>query len=216
MSEETPKYTCLWDKLKRPPASALKAIGGGRLKGMTDISPQWRYQALTEALGPCGVGWKFTIDRLWNECGPDGIVFAFAQVSLFVNIDGWSEGIPGVGGSMLVDKEKSGLHGSDEAFKMAVTDALSVAMKMIGVAADIYLGNWDGSKYKEPPVDKNAKISAEQADDLQKLVTVVGADADKFLEYISKLVKFEVKAFEDVPARVYAQAVLALEAKGKK
>lgn len=30
---------------------------------------------------------------------------------------------------------------------MAMTDALSVAFKAVGVAADIYLGNYDGSKY---------------------------------------------------------------------
>ena len=36
---------------------------------------------------------------------------------------------------------------------MAVTDAFSTALKMLGVAADIYAGRWDGSKYKEslPP-----------------------------------------------------------------
>ena len=34
---------------------------------------------------------------------------------------------------------------------MAVTDAFSTALKMLGVAADIYAGAWDGSKYHETP-----------------------------------------------------------------
>ena len=46
----------LWEAVKQPPASALKPIGGGRLKGMTDIKPQWRYLVMTEQFGPCGFG----------------------------------------------------------------------------------------------------------------------------------------------------------------
>ena len=34
---------------------------------------------------------------------------------------------------------------------MAVTDAFSTALKMLGVAADIYAGRWDGSKYRDTP-----------------------------------------------------------------
>ncbi|MBW2621295.1 MAG: hypothetical protein JRD68_00185 [Deltaproteobacteria bacterium] len=139
-----------WDAMKRPPPEVLKKIEGGRLKNKTDISPQWRYQIMTEQYGPCGVGWKYDIVRLWTEPGPKDQIFAFAQVNVYVK-DGetWSDPIPGIGGSMLVELEKGGLHANDEGFKMAVTDALGVALKMLGVAADIYLGSWDGSKYRD-------------------------------------------------------------------
>lgn len=140
----------LWDKLRTPPPSALKKIQGGRLKGMSDISPQWRYEIMTEVFGACGMGWSFVIDKLWTEPGSDGQVFAFAQVSvMYKEGEKWSEGIQGVGGSMLIAKEKSGLHCSDEAFKMATTDAIGTALKMIGVAADVYAGKCD-SKYQKP------------------------------------------------------------------
>ena len=152
-----------YNKLRRPPVTALKTIGAGRLKGKSDINPQWRYEAMTEVFGPCGTGWKFTIDKLWNEPGADGAIFAFAQISLCVfSEDGtWSDPIPGVGGHQLIVKESAGLHNNDEAFKMAVTDALSTAMKMLGVAADIYAGLWDGSKYNDPkpaPTTKQTPI----------------------------------------------------------
>jgi outer membrane protein assembly factor BamB len=150
-----------WNKVKQPPASALKKITGGRLTGKTDINPQWRYEVMTEVFGTCGVGWKYTVDKLWREDATDGQVFAFAQVSIETKLpdevikksleDGlviyWSQPIQGIGGSMLVEKEKAGLHSNDEGYKMAVTDALGTAMKMLGVAADIYAGKWDGSKY---------------------------------------------------------------------
>jgi len=139
----------IWNAVKRPPPEALKTITGGRLSGMTDIKPQWRYQAMTELFGSCGAGWKFDIVKLWTESGNDGQVLAFANINLYYRSgEGWAEPIPGVGGSMLVTKEKFGLHSSDEGFKMAVTDALSTAMKVLGVGADIYSGMWDGTKYK--------------------------------------------------------------------
>lgn len=142
----------LWNAVKQPPATALKEIKGGRLSGMTDIKPQWRYLAMTEQFGPCGTGWRFTIEKLWTEAGSDDQIVAFASINLFIASDGkWSDPIPGIGGSMLVAKEKNGPHTSDEAYKMAVTDGLSTAMKLLGVAADVYMGNWDGSKFKEEP-----------------------------------------------------------------
>jgi hypothetical protein len=149
--------TRIWENVKQPPPHALKQINAGRLKGKTDINPQWRYQALTEQFGPCGTGWKYEVKKVWNEPVSDGQIFAFAEVHLyFKEDDKWSDPIPGIGGSMLIVKEKAGLHASDEGYKMAITDALSVACKMIGVAADIYAGRWDGKKYAGVPVNKNS------------------------------------------------------------
>lgn len=146
----------LWNALNRPPKRALKTISGGRLSGKTDINPQWRYEALTEKLGACGIGWKYDIVKVWNEPDGTGQIASFAEVHLYLKIDGeWSQAIPGIGGSMFVEKQSKGLYCSDECYKMAITDALSVAMKMVGVAADIYAGLWDGSKYKD--VEKPAQ-----------------------------------------------------------
>ncbi|MCW7076406.1 MAG: hypothetical protein OCU18_03830 [Candidatus Syntrophoarchaeum sp.] len=154
-----------YKKLATPPAHALKEIRGGRLKGKTDISPQWRIEAMTSEYGECGVGWKFEIVRFWTEQGDNLQVMAFAQINLYTRIkdDLWSAPVPGVGGSMMIEKERNGLHTNDEAWKMAVTDALGTAMKMLGVAADIYMGFWDGSKYIVPdtagePVSKEQML----------------------------------------------------------
>ena len=143
----------IWQKVARPPKEALKQIEGGRLKGKTDISPQWRLKVMTELFGPCGTTWGYTIDRLWTETGHGGEVMAFAQVTLWYLLvtekDTYRANVPGIGGAALVANERNGLYSNDEAYKMAVTDALSVAMKALGVAADIYAGLWDGTKYKE-------------------------------------------------------------------
>ena len=145
-----------WDKVKQPPDHALKIIGGGRLKGMTDIKPIWRMQSLTEEYGPCGIGWKYTIDKLWTELGSENQVFAFATISLFIKSDEvWSDPIPGIGGSMLVTMEKNGLYSNDEGYKMAITDAFSVACKALGIGTNIYAGLSD-TKYNKPK-EENGK-----------------------------------------------------------
>ena len=140
----------IYNKLARPPKDTLKTISGGRLTGMTDIKPQWRIKAMTEQFGPCGIGWTYSIDKTWSEPGGSSDVMCFAIVSVKIKYgESWSEPFPGIGGSQIIEKESKGLHTNDEGYKMAVTDALSVAFKMIGVAADIYMGNWDGTKYRE-------------------------------------------------------------------
>lgn len=151
----------IYESLSRPPKDALKEIWGGKLKGMTDINPQWRYKVMTEKFGLIGVGWKYEVQKLWTEQGAGGEVLAFARVAVFVK-DGenWSEPIEGIGGSKLVALEKGAPVSNDEGYKMAVTDAFSTALKMLGVAADIYAGRWDGSKYRDTPDQLPPKAQA--------------------------------------------------------
>lgn len=185
-----------WDKISKPPITALKAISAGRLKGKSDINPMWRMQAMTELYGPCGTGWKYTIDKLWSEAGDGVQIASFALVSLFYKVgEHWSDPIPGIGGSMLIEQESKGPHTSDEAYKMAVTDALSVAMKALGMAAEIYLGNFDGSKYavkkeaqnqtattETPPVNKNL---------LTELMAYCGGDVEKADTVLKRISHYE-------------------------
>ena len=153
------------------PNAAKRTIKGGRLNGKTDINPMWRISVLTEMFGPCGLGWKYTITRREMVPGANGEVSCFVDIELRYSYEGvWSDPIPGTGGSSFIAKERDGLYTSDECFKMALTDALSVACKALGIGADVY---WEqGSKYtqhqkeetpkkeeppKKAPVPSNAK-----------------------------------------------------------
>ena len=139
----------LYDKIREVPVEAQKSIGGGRLKGMTDINPMWRIKTLTENFGICGIGWKTVIVDKWIDKGEKSESVANVRIHLFVKIDGeWSEAIEGIGGSMFVAQEKFGAFTSDEAFKMAYTDAISVACKMLGMGADVYWSK-DCTKYSK-------------------------------------------------------------------
>ena len=138
----------IWNDIKRPPSSVLKKIDFGYLKGKSDINPQWRLMAMTQAFGVVGHGWTYRIVRTWSETGSDGQVMAFSEVAVKTKLNGeWGEEFSGTGGSTIVELSKGNLKSNDEGYKMATTDALSVAFKAVGVAADIYLGCFDGSKY---------------------------------------------------------------------
>ncbi len=144
----------IYNASKECPENALRTIQAGKLKGKSDINPIWRIKKLTELFGPCGIGWKISDIQYWTEPGAGGEVTAWCRLNLYVKCDGeWSDGIEGVGGSMLVDTQRGNLATNDEAYKMAQTDAISVACKLLGFAADVY---WqaDRTKYsgnEDPP-----------------------------------------------------------------
>lgn len=151
----------IYNAVRSVPDSAKRQIGAGRLKGKTDINPMWRLKTLTEQFGPCGIGWKYVITDKRLEQGANGEVAAFLDIDLFVKADGvWSDAIPGTGGSAFVAKEKNGPYTSDECFKMALTDAISVACKALGFGADVY---WeaDRSKYDKPESKQEAPVLCE-------------------------------------------------------
>lgn len=141
----------IYDQVRICPPEAQKPITGGNLNGKTDINPMWRIKTLTEQFGPCGIGWKTENEKFWTDTGANGEVIAWCSMSLrYKQGDEWSAPVFGIGGSMLVATQRGKLASNDEAYKMAYTDAISVACKSLGFAADIY---WeaDRTKYGDCP-----------------------------------------------------------------
>ena len=172
-----------WEKFMEVPKNAQKLIPAGRLKGMTDINPMWRIKVLTEQFGLCGIGWKYEITNKQIIKGAGEEQAAFVDINLFIKVDGeWSDPIQGTGGSMFITAEKSGLHTSDECFKMALTDAISVACKALGIGANVYWNTSD-SKYSGKQAPQGNPQGNPQAPKNQ-----AGKPTEKMLGYIYKLV----------------------------
>lgn len=140
-------------QLEQPSADALNAISGGKLKGKTDINPQWKIEKMTEVFGPCGVGWRAELVDVKFQTMSNGEVLVFMQAALYIRVDGdWSAPVYGFGGDFAMCLEKGQLVCNDEATKMCWTDALGNAMKHLGVAANVWrkAGKNNGSKYSRP------------------------------------------------------------------
>lgn len=156
----------IFNKVRQVPQSALKIIGAGRLKNMSDVNPMWRILAMTDTFGICGIGWKYEITKQWTETYGNEIK-GFCNINLYIKVNGeWSDAIPGTGGSSFVSIERNGAYVNDEVYKMALTDALSVSMKSIGVAADIYFAKGAdlGTKYAINEQAANGQLPTQLVD----------------------------------------------------
>lgn len=147
----------LYNKVRAVPKEALKEIGAGRLKGKSDINPMWRIKTLTEHFGPCGIGWYYEITKQWLEQGANGEIAGFCNINLYIKVgDEWSKPIQGTGGSSFIAREKNGPYTSDEVYKMALTDAISVACKALGFGANVY---WDKDRTKYDLQSETATVA---------------------------------------------------------
>ena len=140
----------IYEGVRHVPDEAKTSFNNGRFSG-TDINPMWRIKKLTELFGPCGVGWYYEVLSERSERLTDDTMIAVVDLNLYIKTDGeWSKPIYGTGGNQLISKTKSGISTSDEGYKMALTDALSVACKALGIGADVYFSN-DKTKYTAQP-----------------------------------------------------------------
>ena len=187
----------IYNRVRQVPDEAKKAISAGRLKGMTDINPVWRIKKLTEEFGPCGIGWWTKVTDRWTETVGDETC-AFVDLELYIKVgDEWSKPITGSGGSKLATKERSGVYVSDECYKMAETDALSVACKKLGIGADVYFSA-DRTKYSQT-VDDSKKIGANDVKILMDYLQKNGISSQKIID------RYRVKALSDLTQKRYIE-----------
>lgn len=137
-----------YEAARSVPPEAQRPFDNGSFKG-TDINPMWRIKKLTEFYGPAGIGWYTEI--LSERAETYGsTVMAIVDLNLYVKENGeWSKPIFGTGGNLLVQATKSGTRPSDEGYKKAYTDALSIACKALGIGADIWWASDPTSKYAD-------------------------------------------------------------------
>ena len=155
----------IYNAVRAVPEAAKKAFDNGSFKG-TDINPMWRIKTLTEQFGPAGIGWYYEVISERHENHHD-MVMAIVDLNLYVKIDGeWSKPIYGTGGNTIIRPTKTGLKASDEGYKMALTDALSVACKALGIGADVYFEK-DRTKYTTPAEPSETPRKEEPASDKQ-------------------------------------------------
>ena len=198
----------IYNSVREVPDNAQKPIQGGNINGFTDINPMWRIKVLTEQFGPCGFGWYTEIMDQWIVAGPDGKQAAFCNINLYVKMGGeWSKPIPGTGGSAFVNIFKGSPVTSDEAYKMAYTDAISVSCKALGIGADVY---WDKDQTKYSDQGSNPPASGAMILTIQRAMESLGI-TEKQLFY-----NIGVKSWDEIGTLEFESAMEKFDAEKKK
>ena len=170
--EQYHKNMRFYGKVQDTPKEAQKEFNNGRFSG-TDINPMWRIKKLTELFGPSGIGWwtqNVQYQMVPSEATKDIAVFCTLEL-VYVDPETGLESKPvyGVGGNMFVAQRKNGPQSSDEAYKMAYTDALSIACKALGFSHDIYYQK-DRTKYTNPDDPSAGEDLAELQNNIYAMV----------------------------------------------
>lgn len=163
MAEENLRY---YNATRKVPKEAIKPIMGGRLNGKSNINPMWRIEKLTELFGPVGEGWRYEILTPLSErfvAGANNEVAVMMDVALYYRMPNgeWSEPIVGTGGNMYIVNEKNGLRTDDDGIKKALTDALSVCCKAIGIGADVYWAEGQATDNTSKPQTSKSKAQTQ-------------------------------------------------------
>ena len=159
------------------PGGAVKKITGGAYgkAGLSDINPQWRIEKMTELFGPCGDGWIWEPVECWVD---NGICYAHVTVQYLMEEGSYSKPIHGYGGTVMGRMDDSDL------YKSTITDAVSNALRYLGIGADVWYKpgktsdqNQFDTKYSAPPEKAPAEkakpavetITDEQVEEIQQL-----------------------------------------------
>jgi hypothetical protein len=153
----------LWGRLSRTDPRATKPFKrAGGFSG-TQIDPTWRLKMMTEAFGPVGQGWGY--EQLEWTVQAD-CIFVCCRVwyrDAETGEQRWTG--PQWGGTELMRRRREGNpEPNDEAFKMSITDAIGKCCVQIGLAADVHMGQFDDSKYRD---ESAAYYEAKEKPELQ-------------------------------------------------
>lgn len=205
----------VWSVLEKTNPEQTKAFTrSGGFKG-TAVKPIYCDQRMTELFGPCGEGWGIN-EPNFQVVPTEKEILVYCTVSIW---HGSRENtVFGVGGDKVVAMQSNGAKTSDEAFKMAFTDAIGNAYKHIGMSADIHMGRFDDAKYvaemqkeadeakkagkpEEPPHVKQAQTIIHKAASITSHEEYE-AYYDGIVPQLEELKQASTKAYEHVMAQL--------------
>lgn len=144
----------IWDKVKKTDLKWTKESTNGA--GLTSINGMYCTMRATELFGPCGLGWGYDVleERLddgteqKHENGDYITKTHTIKIKLWYKVGDERGEITHFGHTPYIMKSKYGAYQDDEAPKKSLTDAIKKCLSMIGVGADIHLGQFDDQSYK--------------------------------------------------------------------
>jgi len=148
----------LWNSICRTPEEHTQP--GQNM--LTSIKGQYYFMKATEAFGPCGIGWGYEIlDEEYKEGAPHFFkpkdckdMVEYKAVTHTVKIKLWYKygdqkgEVINYGHTPFIMKSKYGPYQDDDPAKKSLTDAIKKCLSMIGIGADVHLGQFEDVNYK--------------------------------------------------------------------
>lgn len=137
----------VWDRVCKTDPAHTKEVKFGRK--FTTIDAQYQVQRATEIFGPVGQGWAYSVK--YDYISQAGFVLAIADVTVSY-YDGETPCQYGpVRATNILIKPGKGdpltAFVDEDAYKKAMTDALTKALSHLGFSADVFLGQYDDNRY---------------------------------------------------------------------
>lgn len=177
----------IWDQVKKTDLKWTKESSGGA--GLTSINGMYCTMRATELFGPCGLGWGYEVleERIddgvqqKHQSGDYVTKTHTIKIKLWYKVGEDRGEIVHFGHTPYIMRSKHGAYQDDEAPKKSLTDAIKKCLSMIGVGADIHLGQFDDQSYKadlvlEAKQDRENK-QKEKEDELREAISSLMQDS---------------------------------------
>ena len=155
---------CVWDLFEVTDTRFTKRMESGAR--LTSINAEYQIKKFTEAFGPCGFGWGYTVRdselvegaRMMKADYKDdnGVPINFGPSKInTVRLELWYMvgetrcTIEATGHTDFVYMSKYGPITDGDYEKKSITDALTKAMSMLGMGGDVRMGQFDNPDYVE-------------------------------------------------------------------
>lgn len=164
----------LWDSVKETNPKWTKP--GQNM--LTSINGQYCMMRATEKFGPCGIGWGYRIveerydegPEINHETVPYKPITHTLRIRLWYNWNGEKGEVEHFGHTPFIMKSKRGPYQDDEAPKKSLTDAIKKCLSMIGIGADIHLGQFEDINYKNELELKAAEESDKEREEKENII----------------------------------------------
>ncbi len=144
----------IWDKVAKTDPKLTKRVSQGARK-FTAIDAYGQFMTASKVFGPAGERWGWTIKEHGELMNSVWVLVEFwwmyPEATIRCNYEVF-------GGSRFQTKEGKPFD-PDEAFKKALTDALTKALSYLGFNSDVFLGKFDDNKYVE---QRTAEVEKEE------------------------------------------------------
>ena len=162
----------------------------------TSITTQYRIQRATEIFGPLGFGWGYTVLREWVVQGAPIIIngnyseyreeIHKCEIEFWYIKDGEKASFTHYGDTRKMYMTSKGyFYHDDECEKKSLSDALGKAMSMIGICADVYLGEFDNGNIQQS-IEK-AKIADKKVKEINHNQEATQKAFDQAKEFIDQM-----------------------------